>query len=351
VKIYSDFNQKVYKGQIMAKIDDTLLKATADQMKANWLNSQAVLNQAQYNYDETKALYDEKFAAQSNMDASTYSLESARAAAAAAKASLDTALINLSNAYIYAPLSGVVIQRNVDVGDAVGSLSYAETPLFVIAGDLSKMQVLANVAESDIGQVRRGQKATFTVQAYMDRTFTGTVRDIYVMPTMVQNVVNYYVIISVDNSQGLLYPGMTATIDIVTEGKTNVLEVPSSVLKFRPPVEMLRQIFALSGGQRGHFRGQGTNAQGSQYQGGEGREQNNSTILWTYNESTGRITPVRVQIGLSDGLMTEVISDRLHDGMTVISGLSNQGGPVANAPQTASPFGFPGGGMGRGMGR
>jgi HlyD family secretion protein len=355
VKIYADFNQKVYKGEMLAKIDDTLLKATADQMRASWLNSEASLKQAQYNYDETKALFDQQFTSQSNMDAASYSLEAAKAGAAAAKAALDTALVNLSNAYIYSPMTGVVVQRNIDVGNAVGSLSYAETPLFVIAADLTKMQVLADVAESDIGQVRRGQKATFTVQAYMDRTFTGVVHDIYVMPTMIQNVVNYYVVINVDNSRGLLYPGMTATIDITTDAKTNVMEVPSSVLKFRPTPEMLKLIFTnAQAGQRGRFRGGMTNRQGYQSQGSNNiGQQNNLPVLWTYDESSGRITPVRVQLGLSDGQMTEIISDRIHPGMTVISGISNQGLTAATASQPSLPFqgAFPGGGMGRGMGR
>ncbi len=345
VKIYADFNQKVYKGQVLAKIDDTLLKSTADQMRASWHNSQAILKQVQYNYDETKALFDQQFAAQSNMDAATYSLESARAAEETSKAQLDQAMVNLSNAYIYSPMTGVIVQRNIDVGNAVGSLSYAGPPLFVIAGDISRMQVLANVAESDIGQVRRGQKVSFTVQAYADRNFEGVVRDIYVMPVIIQNVVNYDVVINVNNSGGLLYPGMTATIDLVTESKTNVLEIPSSVFKFRPPPELLKQIFTNTSGQRGHSGSGVTNRQG--FQGSNGMN-GSSAVLWTYDDSSGKITPVRVKTGLSDGQMTEIISDKILEGTTVLSGISSTKGTTLNT-QPSSPF-FPGGG-GRGFGR
>ena len=244
-------------------------------------------------------------------------------------------------------MTGVVVQRNIDVGNAVGSLSYAGLPLFVIAADTSRMQIVASVAESDIGVVRRGQKARFTLQAYMDKNFDGAVHDIYVMPTLVQNVVNYQVIIDVDNSKGLFYPGMTATIDIVTDKKTNILEIPNSALKFHPTSEVLRQIFG--GGQRRRPGGQGQGVPAGPGSGGSGAtNQAGTVLLLVYNEDTGKITPSRAKIGLSDGVMTEIDSDKIGEGMMVVSGIS-----VSNQSSQSSAGRVPGGipGFGGGMGR
>ena len=347
VKIYSDFNKKVYKGQVMAKIDDTAFKAALDQAVANLHSVQSSLSQAQQNYDDTKALFDQNFTAQSNLEASKNILDSSRAMVEVARAQLETAQVNYSNCDIYAPMTGVVVQRNIDVGNAVGSLSYAGLPLFVIAADTSRMQIVASVAESDIGVVRRGQKARFTLQAYMDKNFDGAVHDIYVMPTLVQNVVNYQVIIDVDNSKGLFYPGMTATIDIVTDKKTNILEIPNSALKFHPTSEVLRQIFG--GGQRRRPGGQGQGVPAGPGSGGSGAtNQAGTVLLLVYNEDTGKITPSRAKIGLSDGVMTEIDSDKIGEGMMVVSGIS-----VSNQSSQSSAGRVPGGipGLGGGMGR
>ncbi len=339
VRIYTDFNKKIYKGQVMAKIDDTTFKATLDQMTANLHSVEAVLSQAQQNYNDTKSLFDQSFTSQSNLDAAKNTLDSAKAQVEVAKAQVETAQLNLSNTEVIAPLTGIVVQRNIDVGNAVGSLSYAGPPLFVIAADTMRMQIMASVAESDIGVVRRGDKARFTLQAYMDKTFEGVVSDIYMMPALVQNVVNYSVIINIDNSKGLFYPGMTATIDIVTDLKTNVLELPNSVLKFRPTPEMFRQFFTPNAGNRPRNTVGGNNY----------TNQPNTSLLLIYNEDTGKIQPVRVKTGMTDGQMTEIESDRIKEGMLVVSGVSNQG-PGGQGQQSASPFqgAFPGG---RGMGR
>ncbi|MGA2140847.1 MAG: efflux RND transporter periplasmic adaptor subunit, partial [Brevinematales bacterium] len=337
VKIYSDFNKKVYKGQVMAKIDDTAFKASLDQAVANLHSVQSSLSQAQQNYDDTKALFDQNFTAQSNLEASKNILDSSKAMVEVARAQVETAQVNYSNCDIYAPMSGVVVQRNIDVGNAVGSLSYAGLPLFVIAADTGRMQIVASVAESDIGVVRRGQKARFTLQAYMDKTFDGTVHDIYVMPALVQNVVNYQVIIDVDNSKGLFFPGMTATIDIVTDKKTNILEIPNSALKFHPTSEVLRQIFG--GGQKRRPGGTGSSS----------TNQAGTVMLLIYNEDTGRIAPIRAKIGLSDGVMTEIDSDKISEGMMVVSGISLSNQPSQPQPGRIPGVGVPG--MGGGMGR
>jgi HlyD family secretion protein len=242
-------------------------------------------------------------------------------------------------------MDGFVVQKNAEIGQVTGS---GGPPLFIIASDRSKMQVLAAVAEGDISRVKRGNKTRFTVQAYSDKTFGGAVSEIYLQPSIVQNVVNYLVVIDVNNKEGLLLPGMTATIDIITDSRTNILKVPNSVLKFRPTQQMFRELFGNSTNSTGNrYRGanQGmTNRQFSQQ--GMRTNQQNGSVLWVSDEKTGRVQPIRVKLGMSDGQMTEIESDRISEGMSVISGLSNQNGQSGrNLSPSTSPFqgSFPGG--------
>ncbi len=348
--VYTDFNKKVYKGQLLTKLDDSLLAAAVDEAKANLDNAKALLIKAQQDYDDAKALFDQKFKAQTDLNTAANTLVSAKVAVETMQAELEKAQINLKYAYIRSPMNGFVVQKNAEIGQVV---STGSIPLFIIASDRSKMQILAAVAEGDISQVKRGEKSRFTVQAYSDKTFNGTVSDIYLQPVIIQNVVNFTVVIDFIDKEGLLMPGMTATIDIVTDSRTNILKIPNSVLKFRPTQQMYRQFFGnATNNNMNRFRG--TNQGMANRQTGQQSmrtNQQNGTVLWISDEKTGRVQPVRVKLGMSDGQMTEIESDRISEGMSVISGLSNQNGQSGrNISQSTSPFqgAFPGGG-GMGM--
>jgi len=237
-KIYVDFNSVVKEGQILATIDTTFLAAQVQQSEASLERAIAQLNDAKRTLDRTKALFEKKLAAQADYDVALTAYETNLAQKKQAEAQLNSARINLKYATIKAPISGVVIDRKVDVGQTVAA-SFNTPTLFSIANSLRKMQVQANVDEADIGKIRLGQQVTFTVDAYPDERFTGKVKQIRLAPVTIQNVVNYTVIIEVPNPELKLMPGMTATVSILVAKKENVLRVPSSALRLQPPSDLV----------------------------------------------------------------------------------------------------------------
>ncbi len=279
-ELYADFNSPVREGQVIAQIDPAIFEAQVEQGKANLLNAQANLLNAQANLknaqanlekaeiavmdakrtlDRNRELLERKVIAQATFDASQTAyetalaqreivkaqLESARsqvesnqAQVAQARASLKVSETNLRYTTIRSPVNGIVISRNVDVGQTVAASLQAPT-LFTIAKDLTQMQVITNVSEADIGQIAKGQEASFTVDAYPERTFQGKVLEVRNAPQTIQNVVTYDVVIQVDNRDLRLKPGMTANVSIQIEYKGNILKIPNSALRFRP--ESLKQ--------------------------------------------------------------------------------------------------------------
>lgn len=237
-KLYADFNSVVKAGDIIAQIDPTFLDQAVNDAQASLDRAQAQSNQSERTYERTKALYDKKLESQANYDAALASAEADKASLKSAQAQLDKAKINLAYATIYAPINGVVINRQVSVGQTVAA-SFSSPTLFTIANDLSKMQVETTVDESDIGRVSVGQEATFTVDAYPDDSFKGKVTQIRLAPQVVQNVVNYTVIISVENKDLKLMPGMTANVNILVGKKTNVLKISNLALRFQPPIDLV----------------------------------------------------------------------------------------------------------------
>jgi HlyD family secretion protein len=235
-RILVDFNSHVKKGQLIALLDTTFLHAAVEDANASLRKAQAQENLARENSQRTKDLFDQGLAAQADLDQSIADLESAKAAASSAQSSLERAKINLAYAFVKSPIDGVVVNRNVDVGQTVAA-SFSTPTLFTIADDLSKMQLQASIDEADIGQVKVGQTARFTVDAYPDRQFTGTVTQIRLQPTTVQNVVTYTVVIDLDNPDLVSMPGMTANITITVQQTHDVLKVPLAALKFTPPDE------------------------------------------------------------------------------------------------------------------
>jgi HlyD family secretion protein len=235
-KLYADFNSIVKRGQLLAQLDPTFLQAALDQVKAGVARSRASLNQAERDYKRTKDLFDKNLVSQADMDAALTNLESARAGLQQSEAAFEGADVNLRYATITSPISGVVISRNVDVGQTVAASLSAPT-LFTIANDLRKMQVQASVDEADNGNVKVGQNVTFRVDSYPDDRFEGVVSQVRLAPVITQNVVNYTVIIDVANPEMKLMPGMTATVSIEVDKREDVLRAPIQAIRFTPPDE------------------------------------------------------------------------------------------------------------------
>lgn len=249
-EIYVDFNSEVKKGQLLALIDPANFETQVKQNQAQLANAQANLAKLQavadFNakqYQRYKNLYDKNFIAKSELDEkySTYKsdiaqINSARAQINQYQSALKISQINLSYTRIIAPVDGTVISREVDVGQAVAA-SFQAPELFLIAQDLTKMQIEVSVSEADIGKVKEGQEVTYTLDGYPDREFKGTVSQVRLSPTTVSNVVTYTVIVDVDNEDNTLKPGMTANVSIITSKSEDVLCVPNMALKFTPDVK------------------------------------------------------------------------------------------------------------------
>src|SRR5439155_15674724 len=232
--IYVDFNAKVKKGQLLARIDPTLQQQAVQDAQAGLDRVQAQLELARQDYDRNKQLFDNKIvtAAEFAIVRANYSV--AQANAKSASVAVSRARQNLAYTNIYSPIDGIIVERNVDVGQTVAA-SLSAPQLFLIANDLSQMQILASVDESDIGSIHEGQSVTFSVQSYPNRQFTGTVAQVRLQSKTQDNVVNYTVVVGVQNPGGVLLPGMTATLRFETGSADDALLVPNAALRFRPP--------------------------------------------------------------------------------------------------------------------
>jgi HlyD family secretion protein len=342
-KLYADFNTKVVQGQLLAQLDPTFLQATVNEQRANVDRAQAQVSEAERTFKRTTDLFAKSLVSQADMDAAKTTLEASKASLAQARAALERATVNLRYATIKAPISGVVISRNVDVGQTVAASLQAPT-LFTIAQDLRKMQVQASIDEADIGGVKVNQQATFRVDSYPDETFRGVVSQIRLAPVITQNVVTYNVIIDVDNPDQRLMPGMTATVSIEVTHKRNVLRVPVQAARFTPPVE--------DGGEQSDHSPMRGNP--SEQRGGtngpptmnEQRKPGERARLWILDD--GKPKPLLVEKGIQNTRYLEVIAGALKEGDEVIVGTNSpQGQPQVG---TSNPFAprLPGGGSRRG---
>lgn len=244
--IYTDYNAQVKKGQLLAELDPTLMQATVDQIKGQLAQSQSNLNYQQINYGRQKELFHVGAISKAAYDLATNSYETAQASVNSIKAQLRSAQQNLSFTKIHSPIDGVVLNRSVSVGQTVAA-SFNTPTLFSLAKDITKMQVQAKVDEADIGDVQKGDRVTFTVDAYIDQTFEGKVAEIRLQPSTSNNVVTYTTIIETSNADMKLKPGMTATVTIYTKEADNALTVPVSALKLsiepgqlRPPYQLVQ---------------------------------------------------------------------------------------------------------------
>jgi HlyD family secretion protein len=233
-KLYADWNSKVKAGQLVAQLDPATYKANVAQAEGDLANAKANLELARAQAKRAVELFSNKLISESDNDITAATLHQAEAMVQIKQASLDNAKINLDRCTIYSPVDGTVISRSVDVGQTVAASLSAPT-LFLIANDLTQMQIDSNVSEADIGNVEEGQTVSFTVDAFPERKFTGKVRQIRNSPTTVQNVVTYDTVIDVSNPDLKLRPGMTANASIVTAQRTSVLRIPNAALRFKPP--------------------------------------------------------------------------------------------------------------------
>lgn len=338
--ISADFNQKVKKGQLLARIDPTILEQAVEDAQAGLERNQAQLTQATLEYDREKQLYDSKIVTASEFNTAESNYGVARANVKSAQVALDRARQNLSYTAIHAPIDGVVVERDVDVGQTVAA-SLQAPQLFLIANDLSRMQILASVDESDIGLIKEGQPVEFTVQSYPTRTFTGTVQQVRLQSKTADNVVNYTVVVTVANPDGALLPGMTATVQFLTGSASDALLVPNAALRIRPTAEMLASIRAGRTGGRDSTRTSRSGAGSAA--GGERTASGNPTAgtaaaratLW-YLDANGKLAAARVRAGLTDGQRTAVEGTGVKEGMQVIIGLPAASASSASAAQSTS---------------
>jgi HlyD family secretion protein len=337
-ELHADFNSTVKKGQLIARIDPQLFQATVEQQRANLVAAQGNLAKAkaqavdaQRQAERARSLAEKKLIAQadadtavSNADALVAGVQAADGQVAQARAALNSAEVNLAYTTILSPTNGVVISRNVDVGQTVAA-SLAAPTLFVIAEDLAKMQVDTSVAEADVGRLAAGMAAHFTVDAYPSEIFRGKVRQIRNAPQTVQNVVTYDAVIDVDNTDLKLRPGMTANVTFVYAQKDDVLRVPNAALRFRPPPGMVSDgagrpasrpdgVARADGGER---PAGGPPARGGGKGGESGAEAPDLRTVWTLKDE--KAAPARVKTGISDGSFTEVVEGTLAAGDVVIT--------------------------------
>jgi len=341
--LYADFNSPVKKGQLIAKIDPPLFQASVDQARANLAASQGNLAKAKVQavdarrqYQRQKELAARQLNAQADLDTAQANADVADAQVTAGegtvaqtRAALQSAEVNLAYTNILSPTSGTVISRNVDVGQTVAASLQAPT-IFVIAEDLAKMQVDTSVAEADVGRLKADMSASFTVDAYPGEIFRGRVRQIRNAPQTVQNVVTYDAVIDVDNPELKLKPGMTANVTFVYAEKDDVLRMPNSALRFRPPPALLGD--GKGGGAGGRPGGSGapgsTGGTGGQRPGGAGGRPGDAPerrTIWTLNDDKPEAK--KIKTGISDGSFTEVVEGDVKAGELVITDALGAGSP------------------------
>ncbi len=292
-KLYVDYNSTVTNGQLLAQIDPRNYEAMAKQADAQLANSKANLELQKAQIARDTQMFTNKLISGSDYDTAVATLHEAEAAVAIQQGALDNAQANLGYCIITAPVSGIVISRKVDVGQTVNAAM--STPvLFTIVQDLSKMNITADVSEADIGQVRVGQTVDFTVDAFPDDVFHGTVTQVRRSPTTTQNVVTYETIISVDNPEQKLFPGMTADISILVAQRTNVLQIPNAALRFTPPASAV-------------FDGTPP-----------AKLQPDERLVYITSADAKKLKPVIIKAGITDGLNTEIL-DGLNQGETVVT--------------------------------
>jgi len=318
-KLYVDFNSKVHKGEILLELDDALLAAQLKQSEANVQSAQATLELATSNEKRTRDLFALEYVAQQDLDTAVQAKKSAQAQLESARAQLDKDRANLAYSVIRSPVSGVVVDREVDVGQTVAASLQTPT-LFKIAQDLSKMQIDSNFAEADIGGIRVGQTVRFTVDAFADRHFKGEVKQIRLNPTNVSNVVTYDVVVNVNNPEQILLPGMTAYVNIAVAERKDVLLVPNAALRYKPANSEIQKLRA-NPGTSPNPGGNDQKNDSSRPGGSQGSKSKRDTFAGkVYVLKNGKLKPLNVTLGITDNRNTEVVGGELKEGEQIVTG-------------------------------
>ena len=325
-KLYVDFNDKVKQNQPLLELDDALVSATEKQSAANVVNAQAGLELAEANAARMKSLFAQEYVSRQEYDQAMQALKSAKAQLALARAQNERDRANVNFTVIRSPVDGVVIDRVVDIGQTVAA-SFQTPTLIKIAQDLSEMRIDTSFAEADIGSIREGQKAKFTVDAFPNRSFVGDVQQIRLNPTNQQNVVTYNVRINVANPEQVLLPGMTAYVNIGVQKRDGVLLVPNAALRFKPADGAEKKsengqkpasTAAVGPGMRAGSDGGGAKAGGK----GKKRDGQSGTV---HVLADGEIKAVSVQLGITDNRNTEIVGGDLKEGDRIVTGENTNG--------------------------
>ncbi len=323
--LHADFNSRVKAGETVAVIDPEPFRARRDQAasnlemaRSNVARAKVDLAQRKRELDRVKKLVAQEFVSQNDVDVAVTNYQSAEAQVRVAEAqvkqaeaALNSAKLDLKYTVIRSPVDGIVVARNVEVGQTVAA-SFATPNLFLIALDLTKMQVDTNVSESDIGGITEGKEATFTVDAYPGTRFSGSIRQVRLAPINVQNVVTYNVVVAVDNQDLRLKPGMTANVSIIVAQRDQALKLPNAALRFTPPpsADIVRGEATPAAARHG----------GPVADVAEGHGTGQTKQVWRLTPG-GELEPLALQVGISDGVATEVLSGPLSEGDHVVVGI------------------------------
>ncbi len=334
-RLGADFNDEVRAGQVLARIDPTLLQADVAAAEARLAEERAMEVRLGLALRRVGALHAQKITTDDELDAARAEHAVAEAQVRAAEVALDRSRRNLDYATITAPIDGTVVRRDVEVGQTVNA-GLSAPKLFLLAGDLARMHILAAVDESDVGRIREGQAVSFTVQAWPDRTFSGTVEQVRLQSASAESVVTYTVVVTVDNTDRALLPGMTATAEFVVAVAPETLCVPNAALRFRPDAG----VTVVGGEAPAGEAAAGGKAEGAGRRRGGGRPgRGGPTNTGTLHvPEGGSLRAVPVSIGLRGAACVEVNGEGVDAGLTVVTGVER----AATGTTTASPFGTPG---------
>jgi len=333
-KLHVDFNDQVKAGQILAELDDAIYSAQVRQSAASIASAQASLQLARANEARMKSLHEQEYVSRQELDQAVQAREAAQAQLGLTRAQNDRDRANLGYSVIRSPVSGVVVDRQIDVGQTVAA-SFQTPTLFKIAQDLTQMQIYTTFAEADIGAIRVGQPVRFNVDAFPNRRFQGKVKQIRLNPTTQQNVVTYNVVVEVDNPEQILLPGMTAYVSIAVANRKDVLLVPNAALRFKPADAARGGKGAeVKTGAEGRSGPEGGRPAGMGGMGGEKRKRESGGGTVHVLED-GALKPVRIGVGITDARFTEVTEGELKEGDRIVTG-ENLPAPESGASSSST---------------
>ncbi len=346
-KVLVDYNDVVKVDQVLAIMDTTQLHLTMESSRAELQASEAKMLRAKLEYESNQQLFENNLISEFDLEDSRISYISADASYSSKKTNY---MQNRNDLDLYSvirsPIDGIVIDRDVEEGQTVAA-NYSTPTLFTIAEDMSQMEIFAYVDESDIGQIKKGQEVTFTVDAFPDSTYSGSVKQVRLVPETVSNVVNYIVVISASNPDLILMPGMTATVDFIIDQKKDVLRVPITALNFQPSADVMRQVMMRKFSKRqqdGNASQSGQRPDGASQQRRarpDGQQREQLPTLWFVNED-GEMDMMFVKAGSTDGVYTEVTGPRLKEGMQVVTKMGGTSTSSSNGTkQSNGLFGMP----------